>query len=107
MAGDSFYWSKPWRALRARVLRDRPTCEVRGCGAPASHVDHITTRQAAPHLALDARNLQSLCHSHHSEKTARTDGGFGNRTAAGGRLVAHGCDADGNPRDPLHHWRRP
>ena len=61
-----------WRRLRAQVLREEPLCRAcLGVGrvAPATEVDHIVPRsKGGPD---DRANLQSLCKSHHSEKTKR------------------------------------
>jgi len=67
--------SKAWQLQRARVLlRDRYCC--RTCGRFGDQVDHING-DASQHVEDDA--LQTLCRKHHSEKTAREQGGFGNR----------------------------
>jgi len=66
-------YGRAWGRLRAWVLARRPLCAV--CGGPATDVDHIIPRERG---GLDSpTNLQGLCHSHHSQKTAREDGGFG------------------------------
>lgn len=62
-----------WRAIRAAQLRKYPMCAV--CGAVATDVDHIVPlARGGTH---DVSNLQSLCHAHHSRKTATRDGGWG------------------------------
>jgi 5-methylcytosine-specific restriction protein A len=50
-------------------------CKLRGKLVPATDVDHIDgdVRNMAD------ENLQPLCHSCHSEKTAREDGGLGRK----------------------------
>jgi 5-methylcytosine-specific restriction protein A len=53
------------------VLASHPLCAV--CDEPATDVDHIDGNARNN----DVHNLQSLCHSCHSRKTARQDGGFG------------------------------
>jgi 5-methylcytosine-specific restriction protein A len=60
--------------IRDAFLKARPFCEL--CGAPSTDVDHRVPRRrgGTDHWA----NLQALCHPHHSAKTAREDGGFGN-----------------------------
>jgi 5-methylcytosine-specific restriction endonuclease McrA len=94
-AVDPFYLSPAWRAARARQLRSHPHCTVPGCQAKATHVDHIKPR-ARGGAELDPANLQTLCHSHHSSKTARFE--HPNR-----RVI--GCDADGWPLTSDNEWR--
>lgn len=68
-----------WRKLRAAYLRSHPGCEwPDGCDQAATDVDHIVSLQAGGRN--EWRNLQALCHSHHSTKTYQYDGGFGNRS---------------------------
>ena len=45
----------------------------------ATDVDHIVPHRGDARLLYDENNLQSLCKSCHSRKTATEDGGFGNR----------------------------
>jgi 5-methylcytosine-specific restriction protein A len=69
-----------WRALRAAVLREHPTCvmcEAEGVERPARMVDHIVSINVAPERRLDPSNLMPLCWPHHRAKTLRSDGGFG------------------------------
>jgi 5-methylcytosine-specific restriction protein A len=56
-----------WEKVRAEHLRLEPHC--RRCGNPASDVDHIIPKRAGG--SDDHSNLQSLCHAHHSSKTAK------------------------------------
>jgi 5-methylcytosine-specific restriction protein A len=73
--------SAEWRAIRQQVLlRDNYTC--RACGRTAggkgeAHVDHIDGDSG--NNPEDGSNWQTLCAPCHSAKTAREDGGFGNR----------------------------
>jgi 5-methylcytosine-specific restriction protein A len=55
-----------WTRIRAAHLEAEPWC--RECGAEATDVDHIVPR--AEGGTDDDANLQSLCHRHHSRKTA-------------------------------------
>lgn len=52
---------------------------TRGETVTATQVDHIRPHKGNHTLRLDPDNLRSLCASCHSRKTARHDGGFGNR----------------------------
>jgi 5-methylcytosine-specific restriction protein A len=67
-----------WRKLRALVLREEPLCRECakiGCVVAATDVDHVIPRARG---GTDERNnLQPLCASHHSQKTASQDGRWG------------------------------
>ncbi|WP_416058417.1 HNH endonuclease signature motif containing protein [Stenotrophomonas maltophilia] len=70
--------STPWLRLRAKVLAASPlcvSCQALGRIKPATHVDHVDGDSRNNELA----NLQGLCAQCHNAKTAREDGGFGNR----------------------------
>ena len=62
---------------------DHGLCEHRDprtgvrCNQPSADVDHIQPHRGNWNLFTDLKNLQGLCHLHHSQKTAREDGGFG------------------------------
>jgi 5-methylcytosine-specific restriction protein A len=72
-----------WRQIRLDHLRHNPLCVEclrDGRSIAATDVDHVVARARG---GTDApTNLQSLCHTHHSSKTAREDGRFGPRGAA-------------------------
>lgn len=55
------------------VLAAEPLC--RSCGKIATDVDHIIPRASGGSDSFN--NLQPLCRSCHSTKTARQDGGLG------------------------------
>jgi hypothetical protein len=59
-------YDSAWRELRARVLKEEPTC--RACGAPSSDVDHIIA--AADGGSDDRANLRALCNPCHKKHTA-------------------------------------
>ena len=78
--------SSRWQRLRDVVLSQEPLCRdchERGLTVPATDVDHVSGDPS------DNRpvNLQPLCHSCHSLKTA----------ADHGKRVNQGCDVDGLP----------
>src|SRR5579859_4625807 len=78
---DPFYKTAAWLSMRRMILNRVPMCVecIRDHRLSAStHVDHKISRQQRPDLALDPDNLQGLCASCHSRKTAASDGGFGN-----------------------------
>ena len=67
-----------WRLLRKKQLHRQPLCESChsiGLVVPATVVDHIDGNA----FNNDKENLQSMCWSCHSRKTAQQDGGFGNK----------------------------
>lgn len=78
---DAFSSSKQWRKLRRLFLQEFPLCgqtdeeayegKADSCGGSASHCHHIIDRVEAPHLALDWKNLQSLCDVCHNRHTAK------------------------------------
>lgn len=58
------------KQLRRDKLATNPICEKPGCRHPATDVDHIVplAEGGARH---DWANLQSLCHTHHRQKTTQ------------------------------------
>lgn len=71
-----------WQTLRKRFILQHPYCQEclkQGKLVEATDVDHITPHRGCAKLLFDEANLQSLCHECHSRKTAKEDGGFGNR----------------------------
>ncbi len=67
-----------WRLLRLAFLRANPLCvecAKAGRDEAAVHCDHIIAREKGG--SDDEANLQGLCHSCHSRKTVREDGGLG------------------------------
>jgi 5-methylcytosine-specific restriction protein A len=69
-----------WRKVRRLQLNAHPLCQHPGCMKAATDVDHIVSRARGGEDS--ETNLQSLCHAHHSEKTAREDRGFGREPKA-------------------------
>lgn len=66
--------SKAWRRLAKAFLAVHllcVECERQGRERFADHVDHIVPHRGNPDLFWDESNLQGLCHSCHSCKTAR------------------------------------
>ena len=51
---------RPWRRLRAQVLREEPICYL--CGVrPSTVVDHVLPLSRFPHLAHVRSNLHGAC----------------------------------------------
>jgi 5-methylcytosine-specific restriction protein A len=77
-----FYQTPEWRTFREDILVRDPVCRIKDkCapkGAPSTCVDHVIPIEAGGE-PLDPRNAQGACWPCHSAKTAREDGGFGNR----------------------------
>ncbi len=75
-----------WRRLRLMFLAENPLCSDPyhvHCGTPAlaTDVDHIMPRERGGDD--DWINLQALCHSCHSRKTAAENGGVGGDKSLG------------------------
>ena len=72
-ASKKFLDSAAWKSLRLIKLNESPCCEAclaaTGRAIPAIDVDHVIPRDARPDLALDIKNLQSLCKTCHGKKT--------------------------------------
>lgn len=102
-----------WQLARADWLRRNPTCAFcseAGRAVPASVVDHIKAPKlgdaklsgdssliaGAWKLFWDRANWQSLCKPCHDSTKQRME--------KSGHV---GCDAQGKPLDPRHHWHRP
>ena len=58
-----------WQKLRKMALHRHPMCSVDGCNQPATDVDHVIAKRFGGKDTLD--NLQPLCKSCHSIKTAK------------------------------------
>lgn len=85
-----------WQRLRARHLKDFPSCAVRGCNRKGEHVDHVLPVKLCPERRLDPLNLQSLCRVHHDLLSKAYDL----------NTIRGVCDESGQPLDPNHPWRQ-
>ena len=68
------YGTEDWKRLRGDQLLREPFCREcgrRGFRRRATDVDHIRDHKGDWAVFTDAANLESLCHSCHSRKTAR------------------------------------
>ncbi len=69
----SLYNTTHWQKTRERKLRKNPLCEIclkRGKLVKASEIDHITPWREIESFFCKFSDLQSLCKSCHSRKTA-------------------------------------
>ena len=65
-------YGRRWRNLRAAYLKSHPLCvhcAALGDVEASTQVDHVVPRRKGGTDADD--NLQALCDTHHSQKTAR------------------------------------
>jgi 5-methylcytosine-specific restriction protein A len=80
------YDSKQWQILRRQQLHSFPLCydclQI-GIVKEACIVDHIKAHKGNRTLFYDKSNLRSLCTNCHNKKTAKYDGGFGNKMSEG------------------------
>ncbi|MFN0197335.1 MAG: HNH endonuclease signature motif containing protein [Planctomycetaceae bacterium] len=80
---QALYNSAEWRqVLRPAVLRQHRFCQqcLRDGRKPprvSKVVDHIRPHKGDRRLFFDRRNLEGLCNTCHSRKTALHDGGYG------------------------------
>jgi 5-methylcytosine-specific restriction protein A len=64
------YSTAKWKKLRILHLRTEPACIV--CNTQEDlDVDHIVPHKGDIYLFFDPKNLQTRCHVHHSQKTAK------------------------------------
>ena len=88
-----------WQKARHSFLISHPLCAMhleRGEVVPASVVDHIIPHRGDNALCWDHDNWQALCaecHDRHKQRAEKS-----------GKQV--GCNLDGIPDDPRHHWRK-
>lgn len=67
-------YDRKWAKVRGRFLQMNPLClhcKCEGRMTPATEVDHIVPHRGDKELFWDWDNLQALCKSHHSRKTAK------------------------------------
>jgi 5-methylcytosine-specific restriction endonuclease McrA len=69
---DTRYSSYAWRQMRARVIREEPTCQLRfpGCTWRSAQVDHIVSANDRPDLFLVRSNLRGVCRQCHYKRSA-------------------------------------
>ena len=78
-------YTSRWQKARATFLREHPLCQCEECQEgklrvrAAITVDHIVPHRGDQQLFWDTNNWQSMAKTCHDKKTAREDGGFGNR----------------------------
>lgn len=88
-----------WRRERKAFLQRNPLCKFhmeRGVIEAATVVDHIIPHHGKEQLFWDQSNWQPLCKPCHDSHKQRLE--------KSGRVI--GCDADGLPIDPNHHWHK-
>jgi len=96
-ASQSGLYNSRWRKLRRLFLDTHPLCAMckqEGRIKVADELDHIEKHNGNPELFWNWDNLQGLCRYHHRSVKARIE-----------RSGEYGCDTDGLPNDPRHHWR--
>jgi len=95
-------YGRRWREYVSRYRRDHPLCVL--CLAeehlePTACVDHIVPVSGPDDpLFWDEANHEALCRTCHARKTAREDGGFGNRAISQEMAAFPGSPGDHPPR---------
>lgn len=73
-------FGQDWRRFRLTVLADEPLCFVcaaEGRVTASTDVDHIIPFKGIDDpLRLDRKNVRSMCHHHHMQRTARQAAGI-------------------------------
>jgi 5-methylcytosine-specific restriction enzyme A len=90
-------YDSKWQNYRRRFLRENPACRLchlAGRLTRATVVDHIQPHKGDFTLFWARSNHQALCRTCH-------DGTKRQLEASG---ILRGCDANGLPLDPQHHW---
>jgi 5-methylcytosine-specific restriction enzyme A len=67
-------YDRKWASFRIRFLKANPLCvrcKLDGYTVAATQVDHIVPHRGDKALFWRESNLQPLCHSCHSKKTAQ------------------------------------
>jgi 5-methylcytosine-specific restriction protein A len=75
-------YTTQWDKMRLHYLRKHPLCvhcQAKGRVTVATDLDHIVPHKGDMIKFWNKDNLQGLCHSCHSIKTASEDGGFGHK----------------------------
>ncbi|MED4586658.1 HNH endonuclease [Brevibacillus choshinensis] len=73
-------YDRRWQKARLVYLAKHPLCvhcQAEGRVKVAEHLDHIVAHKGNAELFWNESNWQGLCHSCHSKKTVREDGGWG------------------------------
>lgn len=96
-------YDSKWAKASKAFLAAHPWCVdclKLGKHVPATEVDHDPPHGGDWKKFWDRRTWFPRCKSHHSSKTRREMNARAGRHAGG----LKGCDVNGNPIDPAHHW---
>ena len=89
-----------WQRCRLLFLGENPLCVYclrQDRTTVADVVDHIVPHKGSTELFWDTDNWQSLCATCHNTVKAQEEGRI---------RLRFGCDENGQPLDPNHHWRK-
>jgi 5-methylcytosine-specific restriction endonuclease McrA len=71
---DTIYQTPVWKAIRRTQISKQPLCQacifLDGRVESAKHIDHVFPWKHYGEQAFTRNVFQSLCHAHHSHKTA-------------------------------------
>lgn len=84
---SKLYNTKQWANYRKLYIKENPLCVEclkNDRYNPSAVVDHIRPHKGNVNMFWDRNNHQALCKKCHDKKTAREDGGFGNKSKRNG-----------------------
>ncbi len=105
----SWYKSRRWQKLRRTHLDSHPFCQCPkhdGKYIEGNVVDHIEPPMGDARKFWDPSNLQTLHFRCHNSWKQSAEWHTVRKEALERRRATVGCDEDGEPRDPDHHWNR-
>ena len=92
-ARERLYRQSRWLQLRKKHLAKFPCCRI--CGTKQNlQIDHIESTKLNMDRFYDPTNLQTLCISHHGQKTILDQG----------KKIKYPVDENGYPTAPDHFW---
>lgn len=96
-----------WRNGSKQFLQRNPLCVIckdAGRIVPSTEVDHVVPHRGEWELFIDSDNWQACCHTCHSRKTAKENGGIAQ--TGGARLICAANFRKSPPSLRCHNWQQ-